>query len=246
MLTEKIALVTGAGRGIGRAIAVAMAKAGAHVALLYERNEQAALETQALIAALGRKAMVYQCDVGDFQSVKETVAQVISDFGGIDVLVNNAGVTRDGLLLTMQPEQFTAVLQTNLTGAFHMIRQVCGHFLRKRAGRIINISSVAGLMGNAGQCNYAAAKAGMIGMTKSVARELAGRNITCNAIAPGFIETDMTAAMPEKAAAAMLSHIPMGKMGKPEDVAGLAVFLASEQASYITGEVIKVDGGMYM
>lgn len=246
MLTEKTALVTGAGRGIGRAIAVEMARAGADVALLYERNEQAALETQQLIAALGRKAMLYQCDVGDFGAVKETVAKVLEDFGGIDILVNNAGITRDGLALTMQPEQFAAVVQTNLTGAFHMTRQVCGHFLRKRAGRIINISSVSGLMGTAGQCNYAAAKAGMIGMTKSVAREMAGRNITCNAIAPGFIETDMTAAMPEKAVEEALSHIPMGKMGKPEDVAELAVFLASAKASYITGEVIKVDGGMYI
>lgn len=246
MLTDKIALVTGAGRGIGRAIAVEMARAGADVALVYERNGEAAQETQRLVETFGHSARTYACDVGDFQAVKATVSQVLADFGGLDILVNNAGITRDGLAMVMPPEQFTAVIQTNLTGAFHMIRQVCGHFVRKRGGRIINISSVSGMMGNAGQCNYAAAKAGMIGLTKTIAREMAGRNITCNAIAPGFIETDMTGVLPQKVRETALTQIPMGRMGNPKDIAELAVFLASEKASYITGEVIKVDGGLYI
>ena len=246
MLTDKIALVTGAGRGIGRAIAVEMARAGADVALVYERNGEVAQETQRLVETFGRSARIYACDVGDFQAVKATVSQVLADFGGLDILVNNAGITRDGLAMVMPPEQFTAVIQTNLTGAFHMIRQVCGHFVRKRGGRIINISSVSGMMGNAGQCNYAAAKAGMIGLTKTIAREMAGRNITCNAIAPGFIETDMTGDLPQKVRETALTQIPMGRMGNPKDIAELAVFLASEKASYITGEVIKVDGGLYI
>ncbi len=246
MLTDKIALVTGAGRGIGRAIAVEMARAGAKVALVYERNAEAAQETKKQIEALGCEARAYACDVGDFHAVKETMGRVLSDFGGLDILVNNAGITKDGLAMAMAPEQFDDVLRTNLSGAFYMIRQACAHFVRKKNGRIINISSVAGLMGNAGQCNYAAAKAGMIGMTKTVARELAGKSITCNAIAPGFIQTDMTAALPEKVTEAALTRIPMGKMGTPEDVAGLAVFLASDSGAYITGEVIKVDGGLYM
>lgn len=244
MLTKKVALITGAGRGIGRAIAVAMAEAGADIAVIYERNEQAAQETLALLPQYGGNAKAYRCDVGDFEAVRDVVAQVLADFGGIDILVNNAGITRDALAVAMRPEQFSDVIQTNLTGAFHMIRQVYAHFMRKRYGRIINISSVSGIQGNAGQSNYAAAKAGMIGMTKSIARELAGRNVTCNAIAPGFIETDMTAALSPETAKAALSQIPMGRMGNPRDVAELAVFLASDRAAYITGEVIRVDGGL--
>lgn len=246
MLAQKIALVTGAGRGIGRAIAVAMAEAGADVAVLYERNGQAAQETVALIAAQGRKAKAYPCDVGDFEAAKETVAQVLADFGGLDILVNNAGITRDALAITMRSEQFAEVVQTNLTGAFHMIKQVYGPFMRKRNGRIINITSVSGIQGNAGQSNYAAAKAGMIGLTKSIARELAGRNVTCNAIAPGFIATDMTAALPPQTIEAALAQIPVGRMGNPREVADLAVFLASDRAAYITGEVLRVDGGLCM
>ncbi len=246
MLQNKVAVVTGAGRGIGRAIAVEMARAGADVALLYERNEQAAEETLALIRPLGRKAQAYRCDVGDFAATKDTVRQILADFGDISILVNNAGIVRDALVLMMQPEQFESVIRTNLTGAFHMIRHVSGHFVRKKAGRIINIASVTGIQGNAGQSNYAAAKAGLIGMTKSVARELAAKNITVNAIAPGFIETDMTATLSDEVSEAVRAKIPLRRMGTPEDVAGMAVFLASDLAAYITGEVIKVDGGLCM
>ncbi len=246
MLKNKVAMVTGAGRGIGRAIAMEMAQAGADIAILYERNEQAAADTQAAIEAVGRTVRIYRCDVSDYENAKETVRQVIGDFGRVDILVNNAGITRDALVVAMRPDQFSQVIQTNLTGAFHMIREAGAHFARNRAGRIINIASVSGIFGNAGQANYAAAKAGLIGMTKTVARELASRNVTCNAIAPGFIETDMTASLAGNVVDSLMAKIPVGKMGKPEDVAGIAVFLASDRASYITGEVIKVDGGLCM
>ncbi len=246
MLTNQVALVTGAGRGIGRAIAVELARAGAQVAIVYERNADAAAQTVALIEELGQKAAAYRCDVSQPDQVQTTVQQVLNDFGDLHILVNNAGIVRDGLSLMMRPEQFDEVIRTNLHGAFHMTHHAARHFSRKQRGRIINISSVIGIMGNAGQCNYAAAKAGMIGMTKSVARELAGRNVTCNAIAPGFIDTDMTAALKDDQRGNVLAQIPMGRMGKPEDVAAMAVFLASPQAAYITGEVIKIDGGLCM
>lgn len=245
-LENKTALVTGAGRGIGRAIAVELAKNGADVAVVYAGNSVAADETVSMIEALGRKAKAYQCDVSGFEDTKKLVDTVIEDFGGIDILVNNAGINRDSLMRSMKEEDFDAVINTNLKGTFNMIKHCYGHFIRKRSGRIINISSLAGLMGNAGQTNYAAAKAGIVGLTKSVAKELAGRNITCNAIAPGFIETDMTKKMPEKVLEAAVAQIPMKRMGKPEDIASMAAFLASDSAAYITGEVIKIDGGLYI
>lgn len=246
MLNGKTALVTGASRGIGKAIALKLAEEGANVAVVYAGNQQAAEETCGLLAEKGIKAKAYGCDVSDFEATKQLVGQVIEDFGGIDILVNNAGIVRDGLVLSMKEADFDAVVATNLKGAFNLIKHTYSHFMKRRSGRIINITSVAGLMGNAGQANYASAKAGMIGLTKTVAKELAARGITCNAIAPGFIETDMTDALSDKVKEGAAAAIPMRHMGKPEDIANLAAFLASEQAGYITGEVIRVDGGMCM
>ena len=223
MLQNRTALVTGGSRGIGRAIARALAQAGADVAVIYAGNAQAAAETVDAIEALGRKALAFPCDVANFTQVREVVKAVALAFGGVDILVNNAGIVRDGLVLTMREEQYDAVLDVNLKGAFNMIRHSAGLMLRKRAGRIINIASVSGIIGNAGQSNYAAAKAGMIGLTKSVARELASKGITCNAIAPGYIETDMTDALPEKTLEQAVAQIPLGRMGKPEEIAKLAL-----------------------
>ena len=245
-LNQKTALITGGSRGIGKAIALRLAQEGANIALVYAGNHQAAEETKAQVEALGVRVKTYSCDVSDFEATKAVVQSVLEDFGGVDILVNNAGIVRDGLVLSMKEEDFARVLSINLTGAFHMIRHLYSHFMRKRSGRIINISSVVGLNGNAGQANYSAAKAGLIGLTKSVAKELAGRNVTCNAIAPGYIASDMTAALPEKAREAILSSIPAKRAGTPEDVAEAAAFLAGEAASYITGEVLRVDGGMSM
>ena len=245
MLNGKIALVTGGSRGIGRAVALELARQGADVAILYAGNTQAAQATVEELTALGVKAQAWQCDVADFDAVKETVAQVTKEFGGVDILVNNAGVTRDGLLLTMKEADYDAVLDTNLKGAFHLIRHCC-RTLMKRGGRIINISSVVGLMGNAGQANYAASKAGLIGLTKSVARELASRGVTCNAVAPGYIATEMTQALGEEITQRILQTIPLGRIGQAEDVARVVAFLAGEAGAYITGEVIRVDGGMAM
>lgn len=246
MLTGKTALVTGASRGIGRAIALSLAKEGADIALVYAGNASAAAEAVEQVRALGVKAESFQCDVADHVAVKELVASVLSAFGSIDILVNNAGITRDALLLTMKEADYDAVMDTNLKGAYNAIKHTVPYFIKKRSGRIINISSVAGLMGNAGQVNYSAAKAGLIGLTKSVAKELASRNITCNAVAPGFIETDMTGALSEQVQQALLDAIPLKRMGKAEDVAALVTFLASPAACYITGEVIRVDGGLAM
>ncbi|MFZ5974019.1 MAG: 3-oxoacyl-[acyl-carrier-protein] reductase [Bacillota bacterium] len=244
MLKGKTALITGGSRGIGRAIALRMAKNGANVGIVYAGNEAAAKETCAMAQEQGVNARIFCCDVADFEKTKALVLEVMDAFGGLDILVNNAGIVRDGLVLSMKEADFDRVIDTNLKGAFNMIRHTYGHFMKKRGGRIINISSVAGIMGNAGQANYASAKAGIIGLTKSVARELAGRGVTCNAIAPGFIETDMTDALADKVKEAALQTIPMKKMGTPDDVANLAVFLASDGAGYITGEIIKVDGGL--
>ena len=246
MLTGKTAVVTGGSRGIGKAIALKMAREGANVAVLYAGNEAAAQETCSLIEQCGVKAKAYRCDVVDDRQTKETVDAILADLGGIDILVNNAGVVRDGLILSMKEEDFDTVINTNLKGAFHMIKHTYRHFMKKRSGRIINITSVSGVTGNAGQANYSSAKAGLIGLTKSTAKELAARNVTCNAIAPGFIDTDMTAALPEKVKATAVEAIPLKRMGSPADIANLAAFLAGDEAGYITGEVIKIDGGLCM
>ena len=246
MLNGKTAIITGASRGIGRAISLAMAGQGANVALIYAGNVEAAAQTCDCVRGFGVRAEMYCCDVSDFAAAKDTVAQILATFGGVDILVNNAGVTRDCLLLMMKEADFDRVLDVNLKGSFNMIRHVAPHFIKKRSGRIINISSIAGITGNAGQVNYAAAKAGMIGMTKSVARELASRGITCNAIAPGLIRTDMTDVIPEQAREAFLQEIPLKRIGEADDVAALAAFLAGPGAGYITGEVIRVDGGLAM
>lgn len=245
-LENMTAVVTGGSRGIGRAIALAMAQEGANVAILYAGNREAAEKTEQEIAQIGGKVRAYQCDVSSFEETETVTKQILEEFGQVDILVNNAGIVRDGFLLSMKEEAFNAVIDTNLKGAFHMIRHLYSHMMRKRSGRIINISSIVGLTGNAAQANYAAAKAGVIGLTKSTAKELAGRGVTCNAIAPGYIQSDMTDAMPEKAKEAITSQIPMKRTGLPQDVANLAVFLAGPGASYITGEVIRVDGGLAM
>lgn len=246
MLNGKIALVTGASRGIGRAISLELARQGADVALVYAGNTEAASSAAEEIRSLGVRASAFQCDVADHAAVKEMVAAVLATFGGIDILVNNAGVTRDGLLLTMKEQDFDVVLDTNLKGAYNVLRYVAPHFVKKRSGRVINISSVAGLMGNAGQVNYAAAKAGLVGLTKSAAKELASRNITVNAVAPGFIATDMTQGLPDTAKEALLGAIPLKRMGTADEVASLVAFLAGPAAAYITGTVIRVDGGLAM
>lgn len=242
MLKGKTAVVTGGSRGIGRAIAYKLASMGADIAVIYAGNAEAA-ETVCRRCAeeTGVKARAYQCDVADFTAVKETVARIRADFGTVHILVNNAGITRDGLLAIMKEEDYDAVVDTNLKGAFNMIRHCAGLFIRNREGCIINITSVAGLMGNAGQCNYSASKAGLIGLTKSAARELATKGIRCNAIAPGFIATDMTGSQTDNP---LLGTIPLGRMGEPEDVAEAAAYLAT--AKYVTGEVLRVDGGIAM
>lgn len=241
-LNGKTALVTGASRGIGRAIALRLAEDGANVAVIYAGSADKAEAVVNEITALGVNAKAYQCNVADSAAVNETVKAVTNDLGKIDILVNNAGITRDGLMLRMKDEDFDAVLDMNLKGAFNMIRACYSGFIRKKSGRIINISSVSGIMGNAGQANYSASKAGVIGLTKSVARELASRGITCNAVAPGFIQTDMTENLGDNNP--LLNSIPLGRMGKPEDIAAAVAFLASDSAAYITGEVLKVDGGL--
>ena len=241
-LNGKTALVTGASRGIGRAIALRLAEDGANVAVIYAGSADKAEAVVNEITALGVNAKAYRCNVADSAAVNETVKAVTNDLGKIDILVNNAGITRDGLMLRMKDEDFDAVLDTNLKGAFNMVRACYSGFIRKKSGRIINISSVSGIMGNAGQANYSASKAGVIGLTKSVARELASRGITCNAVAPGFIQTDMTENLGDNNQ--LLNRIPLGRMGKPEDIAAAVAFLASDSAAYITGEVLKVDGGL--
>jgi len=245
MLSGKIAVITGGSRGIGAAVADKFAQAGADIAVISSGSGELAREVCGICSErYGVKALPYRGDVADFEAVGSTVAKIKEDFGTIHILVNNAGITKDGLIATMKERDFDAVISTNLKGAFNMIRHCSPVFIRNKYGRIINVGSVAGLMGNAGQANYAASKAGIIGLTKSVARELASKNVTCNAIAPGFIRTDMTADIDESGP--LLASIPLRRMGAPGDVASLAVFLASGGADYITGEVIRVDGGLAM
>ena len=245
MEKRKVALITGGSRGIGRAVVLRLARMGMDVVFSYCSGEEAAKETVAACEAQGVKALAVQANAALLEDSDRLVEEaLVVGSGRIDVLVNNAGITRDNLLIRMTDEQFSQVIETNLTGVFYMLRSVSKIMLKQRYGRIINISSVAGVMGNAGQVNYSASKAGVIGMTKALARELASRKITVNAVAPGMIETDMTAAMPEKAREELTAGIPFKEMGKPEDIAGAVAFLAGEESSYITGQVLLVDGGM--
>ncbi|MCL4426226.1 MAG: 3-oxoacyl-[acyl-carrier-protein] reductase [Firmicutes bacterium] len=244
LLDGRVALVTGASRGIGRAIALALAQEGAVVAVNYAAQAQAAQAVVQAIEERGGQAVALPADVSDARQVEAMVKETLDRFGRIDILVNNAGVTRDGLIMRMKDSDWEQVISTNLRGAFLCARAVARPMLKQRGGRIINISSVVGLTGNVGQVNYASAKAGLIGLTKSLARELASRQITVNAIAPGFIETDMTRELSEETRQAMQKGIPLGRAGQPEDVAKAVVFLASAMADYITGQVLAVDGGM--
>lgn len=244
MLENKIALVTGASRGIGKEIALSLAKEGATVILNYNGSEEKAKQAAEEITTAGGKAEIYQCNVSDFEACGEMIQELIKKYGRIDILVNNAGITRDGLLMKMSEEDFDAVVNTNLKGAFNTIRHMSRFFLKQKSGKIINISSVSGILGNAGQANYSASKAGVIGLTKSVARELASRGINVNAIAPGFVATDMVEAMTEDAKAKMTDAIPLKRIGTTKDIANMAVFLASDASNYITGQVFAVDGGM--
>jgi len=244
MLKGKTALITGASRGIGLAIAAVMARNGADIALNYIGSEVEALEARKLILKENVRCEIYECDVSDFIQSKNMVSAVLENFGTVDILVNNAGIARDNPILRMSEKDFDDVINVNLKGAFNVIKHLYPHFMKKRAGTIINMASVCGLRGWAWQANYAASKGGLISLTKSVAKELAGRGVSCNAIAPGFIETDMTAKMSGEDREKFIASIPMSRAGKPEDVAGLAVFLASDIAAYITGEVIRVDGGL--
>jgi 3-oxoacyl-[acyl-carrier protein] reductase len=246
MLNGKVALVTGASRGIGRAIALHLAEAGADVMVNYAGSEAAAAEVVAQIAALGRKAMKCRADVSSAQEADDLVKQTIEHFGKIDILVNNAGITRDNLIMRMKEEEFDQVIATNLKGVFNCIKAVTRPMMKQRSGRIINISSVVGVLGNPGQANYVAAKAGVIGLTKATARELASRGITVNAVAPGFIETDMTDKLTGETREQMLKSIPLERLGQPEEIAKVVRFLSSNDASYMTGQTIHVDGGMYM
>ena len=244
MLDGKIAVVTGASRGIGRAIALELASRGAFVVVNYNGSKDRAEEVKQEIEAAGGKAEVYQCNVSDFEKCQAFIQDVIKTYGRLDILVNNAGITRDGLLMKMSEADFDSVIETNLKGTFNTIRFASRQMLKQRSGRIINMSSVVGIAGNAGQANYASSKAGVIGLTKAVARELASRGITVNAIAPGFIETEMTEVLSDAVKEASVAQIPLGRFGKPEDIAKTAAFLASDDAGYITGQVIQVDGGM--
>ncbi|MFD1178090.1 3-oxoacyl-[acyl-carrier-protein] reductase [Paenibacillus puldeungensis] len=245
-LQGKTALVTGASRGIGRSIALAFAEAGADVAVNYAGNAEAAASVVAEIEALGVKAFSVKAHVGSIEEFETMVKAVLDAWGRIDILVNNAGITRDNLIMRMKEDEFDQVIETNLKGVFNGIKAVTRPMMKQRFGRIINISSVVGVIGNVGQANYVAAKAGVIGLTKASARELASRNITVNCVAPGFIKTDMTDELSEELRQGMLSNIPLGRLGQPEEIGNVAVFLASDSASYMTGQTLHVDGGMYM
>lgn len=245
-LDGKTAIVTGASRGIGRAIALQLASEGANVVVNFSGSEQKASEVVEEIQNLGSQAIAVQANISDSDSVQQLMNATQEQFGSIDILVNNAGITRDNLLMRMKEDEWDDVINTNLKGVFLCTKAVTRQMMKQRAGRIINISSIVGVMGNAGQANYVAAKAGVIGLTKTTARELASRNILVNAIAPGFITTEMTETLPEDVKSAMLTQIPLAKLGKPEDIAKAVVFLASDDASYMTGQTLHIDGGMYM
>ena len=245
MLNGRVAVVTGGSRGIGKAIALKLANNGAKVAIFATRESEAVNQTLSELKATGNEVMFVPCDVSNFEQVKSSIDSVIEHFGKIDILVNNAGITRDKLLMQMSEEDFDDVISVNLKGTYNTVKACIRPFIRNKYGKIINISSVVGLMSNPGQVNYAASKAGIVGLTKSLAKEYAAKGITCNAIAPGFIATDMTEDLLDKQEG-LINMIPMKKVGNPEDIANLALFLASDMSSYITGEVIKVDGGMYI
>ncbi|MEK4746996.1 3-oxoacyl-[acyl-carrier-protein] reductase [Niallia sp. FSL W8-0177] len=245
-LAGKVAVVTGASRGIGKSIALELAKQGADVVVNYAGSVERANEVVKEIEALGRKAISIQCDVSDSDAVNAMMKEVLEAFGSLDILVNNAGITRDNLLMRMKDSEWDDVINTNLKGVFLCTKAVTRPMMKQRKGRIINITSIVGVTGNPGQANYVAAKAGVIGLTKTTAKELAQRNITVNAIAPGFITTDMTDKLTEEVKNGMLTQIPLGQFGKPEDIANAVVFLASDESSYITGQTLHIDGGMYM
>ncbi|MFG0214242.1 3-oxoacyl-[acyl-carrier-protein] reductase [Brevibacillus porteri] len=246
MLTGKTALVTGASRGIGRAIALKLAEAGANVVVNYAGSEAAASETVALIKEMGRDAIMIRANVSSTEDVNDMFKAALDHFGAIDILVNNAGVTRDNLIMRMKEDEWDDVIATNLKGVFNCVKAATRPMMKQRSGKIINITSVVGVLGNAGQANYVAAKAGVIGLTKTAARELASRNITVNAVAPGFIDTEMTAVLPEDVKAGLTSQIPLARLGQTDDIAAVVLFLASNAANYMTGQTLHVDGGMYM
>ncbi len=244
MFRDKVAVVTGASRGIGRAIAIELAQQGATVVINYNGSKACAKEVLDTIEAQGGHGMIYQCNVSEFTECEQFFQDVIQAYGRIDILVNNAGITRDGLIMRMSEMDYDQVMDTNLKGTFHCIRFVTRQMMKQRAGRIVNISSVSGVLGNAGQANYSASKAGVIGLTKAVAREVASRGITVNAIAPGFIETEMTDALSDNVKEMAIKQIPLGAFGQVEDIAHMVTYLSSDKGKYITGQVIHVDGGM--
>lgn len=245
-MDKKVALVTGAARGIGRQIAFTLAREGVFVVVNFNGSRERAQEVVDIIKENGGDGVIYQCNVSDFHQTESMVKDLIKSYGHVDILVNNAGITRDGLIMKMSEEDFDAVIETNLKGCFNTIRHLSRQMLKQRSGKIINISSVSGVLGNVGQANYAASKAGIIGLTKTMARELASRGITVNAIAPGFVNTEMTEVLPDSVKENAVAQIPLGRFGEVEDIAEMATFLASDKANYITGQVIHVDGGMAM